>query len=206
MWVTRPRTRRSGTGLWNDYWINNAGLAVAGYQVHELPEEKAAAMVSTNIRGTVFGSQVAMQGFRSQGHGNLYNMMGGSFNTRFMAPKMGVYSATKGAVYTLTRYLVAENDNSNIVVAMISPGQLITENWLHNQSQMSDEEWARFKPIMEILCDHVDTATPWLVDQILANRKSGRRIAWSNNMKILGRFISAKVFRRKRELFARYGL
>ena len=189
-----------------DYWINNAGLAVAGFEVHELPEEKASAMVSTNIRGAIFGSQVAIQGFRNQGHGRLYNMLGGSFNAKFLAPKMGVYSATKGAIYTLTRYLVAENDNPNIVIATISPGQLITENWLHNQSEMSPEDWAKFKPIMEILCDHVDTATPWLVDQILANRKSGRRIAWSNNFKLLGRFISARVFRRKRDLFSRYGL
>ena len=189
-----------------DYWINNAGLAVAGFQVHELPEAKANTMVSTNIRGAVFGCQTAINGFRAQGYGNLYNMMGGAFNAKFLAPKMGVYSATKAAIYVLTRYLVSENDNPDIIIAMISPGQLITENWLHNQSEMSEAEWAKFRPIMNILCDHVETATPWLVDQVLSNTKSGRRISWSSNWKTLGRFFSAKVLRRERDLFSRYGL
>ena len=61
------------------------------------------------------------------------------------------------------------------------------------------------RPLLNVLCDHVDTATPWLVEQVLANRKSGRRIAWLTGGKLMRRFLAARLGR-KRDLFSRYGL
>jgi hypothetical protein len=52
----------------------------------------------------------------------------------------------------------------------------------------------------------VETSTPWLVEQILANDRYGRRIAWMSTGKILKRFFDAKVLGRKRDLFSRFGL
>ena len=57
-----------------------------------------------------------------------------------------------------------------------------------------------------MLCDYVETAAPWLVDEVLANKESGRRIAWLTTGKIMTRFFQNKVLGRKRDLFTRYGL
>lgn len=201
--------------LWNraqqefgrvDYWINNAGRATARHEVHELPESLVHQLIDGNYKGTTFGSQVAIEGFRAQGAGALYNMLGGTFEGTRLTPKMGVYSGTKAAVWMLTKYLVAENKGRNIVIAAISPGMLISDNWFEEQASLTTEEWRKMRPILSILCDHVDTSTPWLVEQVLANKTSGRRIAWLTTGKITRRFFEAYVLRRKRDLFSRYGL
>ena len=71
---------------------------------------------------------------------------------------------------------------------------------------MDPAEWPKIRPLLNVLCDYVETATPWLVEQVLANREPGKRIAWLTNGKITKRFFDAYVLRRKRDLFARFGL
>ena len=189
-----------------DYWINNAGYASGQNPVHKIPESLVQSMITTNSLGTVFGSQVAIKGFREQGNGTLYNMLGGSFDGKFLTPGMGVYSSTKASINILTKYLVEENKNTGIIIASISPGVLITENWLNEQKKLSQDEWEEQRPMANIICDHVETVAPWIVSEILQNEKSGIRIAWMPLQKILLRFFKAKVLRQKRDLFSRYGI
>ena len=189
-----------------DIWINNAGRAIGRYLVHELPEQDVHVLVDGNIKGAIFGSQVAIAGFRAQRSGALYNMLGGSFDGKRLAPNMGVYSATKAAIWLLTKYLLAENKGRNIMIGMISPGMLITENWFEEQKELSEDEWRKIKPLLNTLCDYVETSTPWLVEQVLANDEYGRRIAWLTTAKVMRRFFEARVLRRQRDLFSRYGL
>jgi hypothetical protein len=106
----------------------------------------------------------------------------------------------------MTKYLVLENKNADIIIGTISPGMLITENWFDEQKQMDPAEWQKIRPILNILCDYVETSTPWLVEQMLNNRQSGRRIAWMTTGKLLGRFLKARAPGPKRDLFARFGL
>jgi NAD(P)-dependent dehydrogenase (short-subunit alcohol dehydrogenase family) len=189
-----------------DIWINNAGVAVSRFTVHELPEDLTRTLIGSNLLGTTFGSQVAVSGFRAQGRGALYNVLGGSFDGKRLVPNMGVYSATKAGIHLLTRYLIDENDNPEIVIGSISPGMLITENWFEEQKELSADEWQKIRPLLNVLCDHVDTVAPWLVEQVLANTRSGKRIAWMTGGKIAGRFFAARVLGRKRDLFSQYDL
>jgi short-subunit dehydrogenase len=189
-----------------DYWINNAGRASSRHRVHDLPEGLTRTIIGSNLLGTTFASLVAIQGFRTQGSGNLNNVLGGSFDGKRLVPNMGVYSATKSGIWLLTQYLIKENKDQNIVIGMISPGMLITANWFDEQAELSAEEWQKIKPILNILCDDVATVTPWLTDEVLANTKSGKRIAWMSGGKMLKRFVDAKVLGRKRDLFSQYGL
>ena len=189
-----------------DFWINNAGLATSRHAVHELPEDLTRTLISSNLLGTTYDSQVAINGFRKQGHGALYNVLGGSFDGKRLVPNMGVYSSTKSGIHLLTKYLIEENKDTNIMIGMISPGMLITENWFDEQKELSAEEWKKIKPLLNVLCDYVETVTPWLTEQILANKQSGKRIAWMTGGKIMKRFVDAKLLGRKRDLFSRYGL
>jgi len=189
-----------------DIWINNAGLASSRHKVHEIPEDLARTLITSNMIGTTFGSQVAINGFRKQGSGALYNVLGGSFDGKRLVPNMGVYSSTKAGIHLLTKYLIDENKDQNITIGMISPGMLITENWFDEQAKLSKDEWQKIRPMLNILCDHVETVTPWLTDNILANKQSGKRIAWMSGGKIIKRFVDAKLLGRKRDLFSRYNL
>ncbi|MEE4184195.1 MAG: SDR family oxidoreductase [Gammaproteobacteria bacterium] len=189
-----------------DYWINNAGTATSRHQVHELPENLTRQLITSNLLGTTFGSQVAIAGFRKQGKGQLYNVLGGSFSGKPLVPNMGVYSATKAGIFLLTQYLLKENTHPDILIGMISPGVLISDNWFHEQQQLSAEEWQEMRPMMNIMADEVGTVAPWLVEQILANTRQGKRIAWMTGGKMAARFASAKLLGRKRDLFSRYGL
>jgi short-subunit dehydrogenase len=133
-------------------------------------------------------------------------MLGGSFQGKRLTPKMGVYSSTKAAVWKLTQYLVDENKDTAIVIGSISPGMLISDNWFEEQKALPAAEWQKVRPILNVLCDYVETATPWLVEEVLANRTSGKRIVWLNNMLMMRRFFDAFILRRERDLFSRYGL
>jgi short-subunit dehydrogenase len=201
--------------LWNhakqtygqvDIWINNAGRASSRHQVHELPEDLTQSLITGNLLGTTFGSQVAVTGFREQGSGALYNVLGGSFDGKRLVPNMGVYSSTKAGIHLLTKYLVDENKDQNMIIGMISPGMLITENWFEEQAEMNAADWQKIRPMLNILCDYVETVTPWLTEQILNNKESGKRISWMTGGKITKRFVDAKLLGRKRDLFARYDL
>ncbi|NJQ96878.1 MAG: hypothetical protein HC784_02590 [Hydrococcus sp. CSU_1_8] len=59
--------------------------------------------------------------------------------------------------------------------------------------------WERSKRVLNILADRVETVTPWLAEQILANQKTGIRIAWLTKAKAIRRFLGASFF--KRNLF-----
>ncbi|MBT8442121.1 MAG: SDR family oxidoreductase [Gammaproteobacteria bacterium] len=189
-----------------DFWINNAGTATAQYLTQDVPEDVVNTLVDSNLKGTIFGSQVAITGFREQGSGALYNMLGGSFHGKQLTPKMNVYSSTKAAIFILTKYLIDENKDTGIMVGTISPGMLLSDNWFNEQKQMTAEQWQKMKPVLNILCDHVETAAPWLTDQVLQNEKYGHRIAWLSNGEIARRFFKAYVLRQKRDLFSRYEL
>ncbi|MFQ5635996.1 MAG: SDR family NAD(P)-dependent oxidoreductase, partial [Gammaproteobacteria bacterium] len=49
-----------------DIWINNAGTATARYRAHEMPADVVRTLVDSNLKGTIFGSQVAVRGFGKQ--------------------------------------------------------------------------------------------------------------------------------------------
>ena len=188
-----------------DIWINNAGRATGRYKVHELPGNDLLTMVQGNFVGTTYGSQIALNGMRQQGHGAIYNTLGGAFDGKRLVPNMGFYSATKAGINLLTKYMVDENKDQNIIIGRISPGMLITDNWLEEQKLESEQQWQSLRPMLNILCDDVETATPWLVDQILANKKSGKRIAWITTGRIMKRFIAAR-FGKKRDVLSKYGI
>jgi len=59
-----------------DIWINNAGLGQPTLMIWELPVETAQTIVDINVKGLIFGSQIAIRGMMKQGFGHIYNMEG----------------------------------------------------------------------------------------------------------------------------------
>lgn len=197
---------RSVQGLWNaaqdhwgkiDIWINNAGIAHAQTRLWEQAAEEMAAVVQTNITGTLYGAKVALAGMLEQGSGSLYNMEGlGSDGRRVEG--LTVYGTTKYGLRYLTEALVEETKETPVLVGALSPGMVLTE-LLTKQYEDRPEDWEEAKRIFNILADRVETVTPWLADRILANTKHGARIQWLGRGKVMGRFLTAPFS--KRDLF-----
>lgn len=194
-------------GLWNtskarwgkvDIWINNAGIAHAQTELREQAPEEMAAVVETNVTGSMYGARVALTGMLAQGSGCLYNMEGlGSDGRRVEG--LTVYGTTKYGLRYLTEALVEETKDTPVLVGSLRPGMVLTD-LLTKQYEDRPEDWEEAKRIFNILADRVETVTPWLADQVLANTKHGATIQWLSRGKVMGRFLTAPFS--KRDLFS----
>ncbi len=179
-----------------DIWINHAGVGNTPMPFWELDPEKMRQVVGTNVLGTMYGCQVALRGMLKQGYGSLYNMEGyGSSSSARMVKGLALYGTSKAALAFLDSALIDELKGTSIIVGTLQPGMVVTD-LLTNQRESDPAEWERSKRIFNILADRVETVTPWLADQVLANQKNGARISWANGMKIGLRFLTAPFVKR----------
>ena len=161
-----------------DLWINNAGVANTTADIVDTDVDDIRTMVTTNMLGTIYGSQVAVRGMAAQpGGGQLFNMLGGGSDGK-IRPNMGVYSSTKRGLDLFTEALVKETKDSGVRVGQVRPGLLITEGWLREAAR-APEQVSSQRRILNILCDDVDDVAPYLVDKMLASNKTGDAIAGS---------------------------
>jgi NADP-dependent 3-hydroxy acid dehydrogenase YdfG len=193
-------------GLWDaavnhfgsvDIWINNAGLGTRQSDFWALPPKRIDEVVGTNVIGLMYGCHVALWGMLEQGHGAIYNMEGLGSDGRYIEGLI-LYGSTKRAVHYLTGGLVDEVKGTPVIVGSLSPGMVITD-LITGQYEGREEEWQDAKGIFNILADRVETVTPWLAEQVIANRKNGTRIRWLTRGKVIWRFLRAPFV--KRDLF-----
>jgi NAD(P)-dependent dehydrogenase (short-subunit alcohol dehydrogenase family) len=170
-----------------DIWINNAGVANRMAQIWELPPEQLAAVVDTNVLGTMYGAHVAINGMLAQGYGAIYNMEGMGSNGR-KQDGMTLYGTSKAAIRYLTDALILETKGTPLVVGSLSPG-MVSTGFVIDQFQEQPELWQQSKRVLSIIMDDVDTVAPWLARRVLENDKHGARITWLTRRKMAGRFL-----------------
>ena len=184
--------------LWNtavdafgkvDIWINNAGIAHSLMMIWELPVQDVQQVIDINVKGLIFGSQTAVQKMLQQGYGHIYNMEGFGSTGRKQAG-LSLYGTSKAAVHYFSNALTAETSDTPVKVSTLSPGMVITDMILERY-QDDPQGLENAKKIFNILADKVETVTPWLADQVLSNDKSGAKIKWLTNSKLLARFATA---------------
>ncbi|MFD3807652.1 SDR family oxidoreductase [Streptomyces sp. NPDC058611] len=180
-------------------WINNAGATTARKPLWELGPQAADAVTAVNLRGVVNGSAVAAEHFLRRGRGRIWNMEGFGSDGRTM-PGLSVYGASKRAVTYLTGALAADLKRErearvhDVRALLLSPGIVVTDLLLHDYTP---QEYAKARPVLNILADRVETVTPWLADRVLADRTAnGGRVAWLTRRKAAGRFATAALRKR----------
>ena len=181
-----------------DIWINNAGIGHDTEPFWDIPADEARSVIEANILGVIYGSQEAMRGMLQQGKGQIYNMegFGSGGHIRY---GMSLYGTSKAAVGYLTKAMVEETKDSDILVGALSPGMVMTDLVL-DRFKDDPAELEKRKRIFNIIADSVDNVAPWLVQRILRNEKHGARFAYMPPAKMIGRFMSAPFS--KRDLFA----
>jgi NAD(P)-dependent dehydrogenase (short-subunit alcohol dehydrogenase family) len=97
--------------------VNNAGLfdmSLPG----ELDEEQMRRLLDANVMGVAASATAAMRRMAAQGFGSIVNVVSGA---HFGIPYMAAYSATKGAVASLTYTWSLELSDRGVRVNAISP-------------------------------------------------------------------------------------
>jgi len=106
-----------------DILVNNAG--VVGFAALEgITAEEYQRIFDTNVRGLLFASKAALPLFPATG-GSILNIS--SAVSTIAPPMLTVYSATKGAIDTITKTLAKELAPRKIRVNAINPGMIMTE-------------------------------------------------------------------------------
>lgn len=106
-----------------DILVNNAGI-YEFWPLEKVDEEHFHRHFNLNVLGVILATQEAVKHFGPDG-GSVINIS--SLAARAAPPGTSVYSATKGALNSLTRSLASELGPRKIRVNSINPGLVITE-------------------------------------------------------------------------------
>lgn len=171
-----------------DILINNAGISQEGGLVIDLEQSDVKKVLDININGVTNGSMVAAKRMLKQGHGQIYNMEGLGSDGMIM-PKSVIYGTSKYAVTYFTKGLAKELKDSPVMVGRLCPGMVLTDLMLKSLNESKDEERVQsLRHVLNILGDTVETVTPFLVDNILKNKKNNAHINWLPKSKTAMRF------------------
>lgn len=89
-----------------DVMVNNAGVSLGIYLLHETPLDVLEATLNINLKGVFYGMDCVIPYMLKQGKGVVVNMA--SAHGTVGAPGMSCYCASKGAVIQLTKTAALE--------------------------------------------------------------------------------------------------
>ncbi|MGW4734459.1 SDR family NAD(P)-dependent oxidoreductase [Streptomyces shenzhenensis] len=106
-----------------DILVNNAGTGAAG-TVADNPDEEWARVLDVNVLGIVRVTRAALPYLRRSAHAAVVNTC--SIAATAGLPQRALYSASKGAVLSLTLAMAADHVREGIRVNCVSPGTVDT--------------------------------------------------------------------------------
>ncbi|MFT7286826.1 MAG: NAD(P)-dependent dehydrogenase (short-subunit alcohol dehydrogenase family) [Halieaceae bacterium] len=181
-----------------DIWVNNAGIALTGTDLAQLPEDEWRLMVDVNLTGTLLACQVAIGALRESG-GAIYNILGAGADGA-PVPRMGGYATTKAALTFLTKSLAQELGDSPIIVGGLSPGLIITRGFLREHAKIPAEMRTEREKVVNLIADHPETVSRWAAKIIDTNRANSRTFNWLTPAKIQRR----QMLKHSRDVLSRY--
>ncbi len=146
--------------------VNNAGIT-GTVPFREITDEQWDRMLEVNLKGTFIVTQVVLPDMEAAKWGRIVNISSSSAQTGAIG--MAHYSASKGAMITLTRTLAQELGPLGVTVNNIPPGTVMN-------TVMSEANRAKFPMSMEALIqsipvrhtgepEDIANACAWLVSE-----------------------------------------
>lgn len=175
-----------------DIWINNAGVNQPQKAIWELSESEINTVIDVDLKGTIYGSKVAMEQMSKNHEGAIYNIEGfGSDDAHILG--LNMYGTSKRAVTYFTEALAKESEekNTGVIIGKLSPGIMITEFTTHSLVNDKIELSQKTKNVYNILGDTPETVAKFLVDGMIKNTKNNAKINWLTNRKAFFRFLTA---------------
>ena len=179
-----------------DHWINNAGISQATVPIWELPPADIEDVVRTDLLGVLYGARAAMKGMAAQGRGTIWFVEGFGSDGRIMTG-LSVYGASKRALRYAAKALAVEASGTGVRIGTLSPGMMVTDFTITRLERKDPAAWERTRRVFNILADPPETVAAFLAPRILAARKNGIHIAWLTTRKIMFRFLTAWLTRRR---------
>jgi len=139
-----------------DVLVNNAAMNTRG-NIENTSADLWDKIFATNVRGAFLCMQQAVVYMKQQRSGSIINI--GSVNAYIGEPKLMAYSASKGALMTLTRNTASYLNQYRIRVNQINPGWTLTPNERRVKlEEGKGEDWveeaARTRPFGRLLFPH----------------------------------------------------
>ena len=106
-----------------DLLVNNAGIGAIG-SVEDNPDEQWHRVLDVNVLGIVRTTRAALPYLRQSGHAAIVNTC--SIAATAGLPQRALYSASKGAVLSLTLAMAADHVREGIRVNCVNPGTVDT--------------------------------------------------------------------------------
>ena len=137
-----------------DVLVNNVGLSTRG-NIEDTTVELWDRLFATNVRSAFICMQQAVTHMKAQGRGSIVNI--GSVNAYIGEPKLMAYSATKGALMTLTKNNASYLNQYRIRVNQLNVGWTETpnEHRVKTQEEGNGDNWleeaARTRPFGRLL-------------------------------------------------------
>ena len=183
-----------------DIWINNAGVNQPQKAIWELNEKEINTLIDVDLKGTIYGSTVAMREMEKNKSGAIYNVEGYGSNDAHMLG-LNMYGTSKRSVtyFTESLALEAKEKNTGVIVGKLSPGIMITKFTTHSLGNDSINLSDKTKKVYNILGDTPETVGKFLVDKMVSNTKNNVKFNWLTNGKAFIRFLTAGF--NKRDFF-----
>lgn len=181
-----------------DIWVNNAGQNVPHEFCYHTEASYVDAVIDTNIKGVIYGSQIAAKQMLIQGHGQIWNMEGLGSNDMIQV-KTILYGTTKRALTYFTKGLARELKETPVMAGLLSPGMVLTEFMTKTpEGEISPVlQNKSFQFIFNNLGDRPETVASFFIPRILANRKNNSHIVWLTNAKSFYRMMRSPFMRRR---------
>ena len=136
-----------------DVLVNNAGITTRG-NIETTTVEEWDKIFATNVRGAFICTQQAVRYMKERRSGSIINI--GSVNAYIGEPKLMAYSASKGALMTLTKNTASYLNQYRIRVNLLNPGWTLTPNehqvkLLEGKGEQWLEQAVRTRPFGRLL-------------------------------------------------------
>jgi gluconate 5-dehydrogenase len=121
-----------------DILVNNAGLNIRKPST-EVSQQDWDTILDTNLKGSFFCAQAVAKEMIKQNHGRIINV--GSCTCVFGMEGIAAYTASRGAILSMTRSLAAEWGKFGITVNVLAPGWFKTAQ---NAVLYENKEWVDY--------------------------------------------------------------
>jgi gluconate 5-dehydrogenase len=121
-----------------DILVNNAGLNIRKPST-DVSQEDWDTILNTNLKGSFFCAQAAAKEMIKRKHGRIINV--GSCTCVFGMEGIAPYTASRGAILSMTRSLAAEWGKFGITVNVLAPGWFKTAQ---NAVLYENKEWVDY--------------------------------------------------------------
>lgn len=153
--VERTYTKLLNSNLKVNVLINNAGNYSPG-RFLDYPLQKFDEAFATNVRGVFLCTQAVLPNMLENNFGVIVNILSVVVNKPFV--NSSVYSATKAAVWGLSRVLREEVREKNVKVMNVYPGATATDIWSKQVLEKYSNRMITADTLAEAIICNIDIA------------------------------------------------